>query len=99
VSQWQAAALQPPHLAAICPWEGASDYYREFSHHGGILGIFTSLWYPSSSRGSENGHRRRRQLPDRWSPAPGPATRVPGNAPARIADRPTRMQIIHSARS
>jgi predicted acyl esterase len=46
VNQWQVAALQPPHLAAICPWEGASDYYREFSRHGGILNIFSSLWYP-----------------------------------------------------
>jgi len=46
VNQWQVAALQPPHLAAICPWEGASDYYREFSRHGGILDIFSSVWYP-----------------------------------------------------
>ena len=23
INQWQVAALQPPHLAAICPWEGA----------------------------------------------------------------------------
>ena len=46
VNQWQVAALRPPHLAAICPWEGASDYYRELTRHGGILNIFTSLWYP-----------------------------------------------------
>src|SRR5580658_9824281 len=46
VNQWQVAALRPPHLAAICPWEGASDYYREFTHHGGILNTFVSIWYP-----------------------------------------------------
>jgi hypothetical protein len=23
------AALQPPHRAAICPWEGAADCYRD----------------------------------------------------------------------
>jgi putative CocE/NonD family hydrolase len=46
VNQWQVAALRPPHLAAICPWEGASDYYREFTHHGGILNIFVRQWYP-----------------------------------------------------
>jgi predicted acyl esterase len=46
VNQWQVAALRPPHLVAICPWEGANDYYRELTHHGGILNIFTSLWYP-----------------------------------------------------
>jgi predicted acyl esterase len=34
--QWQVAALHPPHLAAINPWEGFSDWYREFAYHGGI---------------------------------------------------------------
>jgi uncharacterized protein len=37
MNQYQVAALQPPHLAAICAWEGASDWYREVSHHGGVL--------------------------------------------------------------
>jgi uncharacterized protein len=36
-NQWYVAGLQPPHLRAICVWEGASDYYRENTHHGGIL--------------------------------------------------------------
>jgi uncharacterized protein len=34
--QWQVAALHPPHLAAINPWEGFTDWYREFCYHGGI---------------------------------------------------------------
>lgn len=34
--QWQVAALRPPALAAINPWEGFSDWYREFAYHGGI---------------------------------------------------------------
>ena len=34
--QWQAASLRPPHLAAINPWEGFTDWYREFCYHGGI---------------------------------------------------------------
>ena len=46
VNQWQVAALQPPHLAAICPWEGATDFYREMTHHGGIVNIFVNQWYP-----------------------------------------------------
>ncbi|MBK5266107.1 MAG: CocE/NonD family hydrolase [Acidimicrobiia bacterium] len=46
MNQYQAASLQPPHLAAICPWEGASDWYREFSRHGGILCEFADNWYP-----------------------------------------------------
>ena len=36
-NQWQTAALQPKHLAAICPWEGAADFYRDMGHHGGIF--------------------------------------------------------------
>jgi predicted acyl esterase len=47
MNQWQAAALQPPHLAAICVWEGAADYYRDLSHHGGILCAFGREWFPS----------------------------------------------------
>ena len=46
MNQWQVAALQPPHLVAICPWEGSNDWYREFSHHGGILCEFGQKWYP-----------------------------------------------------
>jgi len=36
ISQWFAAAEQPPHLAAIAPWEGMSDVYRDFIMRGGI---------------------------------------------------------------
>lgn len=45
MNQWQVASLQPPHLAAICSWEGAADYYRDMSHHGGILCTFMENWY------------------------------------------------------
>jgi predicted acyl esterase len=34
--QWQVAPARPPHLAAINPWEGFSDWYREFALHGGM---------------------------------------------------------------
>ncbi len=46
INQWLVAARRPPHLAAICPWEGASDYYREFTHHGGIVNTWFQKWYP-----------------------------------------------------
>ncbi len=36
IAQWFAAAEQPPHLAAIAPWEGMSDIYRDFVARGGI---------------------------------------------------------------
>lgn len=35
-SQWFTAAEQPPHLAAINPWEGLSDAYRDLSMRGGM---------------------------------------------------------------
>jgi predicted acyl esterase len=34
--QWSVASLRPPQLAAINPWEGFTDWYREFAYHGGI---------------------------------------------------------------
>lgn len=45
-NQWYVASMQPPHLAAICVWEGAADYYRENTHHGGILCGFLFKLYP-----------------------------------------------------
>jgi predicted acyl esterase len=43
--QWRAAASCPPHLAAINPWEGVSDLYREMTHHGGIPETrFLPMW-------------------------------------------------------
>ena len=45
MNQWHVAALQPPHLAAICVWEGAADFYRDATHHGGILSTFWRNWY------------------------------------------------------
>jgi len=45
MTQWQVAARRPPHLAAMCVWEGASDWYRDVTHHGGILSTFTRHWY------------------------------------------------------
>jgi uncharacterized protein len=44
MNQWQVAALRPPHLTAMCIWEGCSDFYREFTRHGGIYSLFGDLW-------------------------------------------------------
>jgi len=35
-SQWFTAAEKPAHLAAIAPWEGLSDVYRDLVSKGGI---------------------------------------------------------------
>lgn len=40
VAQWRVAELSPPHLAAINPWEGWTDTYREVARHGGIPSSF-----------------------------------------------------------
>jgi predicted acyl esterase len=45
INQWHVASLQPPHLAAMCVWEGAADWYRDMTHHGGILCTFWENWY------------------------------------------------------
>ncbi|KAJ1323509.1 hypothetical protein MN608_10753 [Microdochium nivale] len=45
-SQWRVAARQPKGLAAIVPWEGMSDYYRDRCRHGGILSDgFIRFWW------------------------------------------------------
>jgi uncharacterized protein len=45
INQWHVASVQPPHLAAMCVWEGAADWYRDMTHHGGILSLFWANWY------------------------------------------------------
>src|SRR5215469_7162877 len=55
MNQWQVAALRPPHLAAICPWEGAADWYRDATHHGGILSTFWANWYDMQVKSVQNG--------------------------------------------
>jgi len=77
MNQWQVAALQPPHLAAICAWEGAADFYRDLSHHGGILCTFARAWFPSQvvrvqhGRGAR-GYRSR--FTGRWVSGPSTLT-------------------------
>ena len=39
------AAQQPPHLKAIMPWNAPADFYRESTHHGGMLQTFFHYLY------------------------------------------------------
>jgi predicted acyl esterase len=55
MNQWIVGALRPPHLAALCIWEGASDYYRELCRHGGILCDFLRSWYPRQVASVQHG--------------------------------------------
>jgi uncharacterized protein len=73
INQWQVASLQPPHLAAMCIWEGAADFYRDMTHHGGILSTFWANWYDMQVKTVQYGigerGRRSRGAPARWSAA------------------------------
>jgi len=71
ISQWKAAALRPPSLKAICPWEGFTDAYRDLLRPGGIREDgFVRLW----SRGLRQVRQRyrlteqqhRHPLRDEW---------------------------------
>ena len=45
LSQWRAAAERPPNLAAICPWEGFTDAYRDLTYPGGVREDgFVRIW-------------------------------------------------------
>ena len=55
MNQWNVGALKPPHLAALCIWEGASDYYRELCRHGGILCDFLDSWHPRQVASVQHG--------------------------------------------
>ncbi|HEX6222695.1 MAG TPA: CocE/NonD family hydrolase [Acidimicrobiia bacterium] len=67
INQWHAASRQPEHLAAMCVWEGAADFYRDMTHHGGILSTFWANWYDMQVKTVQNGLGSR-----------GPASRVTG---------------------
>ena len=55
INQWQVASMQPPSLAAMSVWEGASDFYRDMSSHGGILCTFLQNWYDMQVKTVQHG--------------------------------------------
>ena len=55
INQWHVATLQPPHLAAMCIWEGAADWYRDMTHHGGLLSTFWANWYDMQVKTVQHG--------------------------------------------
>jgi predicted acyl esterase len=65
INQWHVASLQPPQLAAMCVWEGAADWYRDMTHHGGIVCTFWENWYDMQVKTVQHG-------------AGGPGSRVHG---------------------
>jgi predicted acyl esterase len=65
MNQWFVANLQPPSLAAIMPWEGAADLYRDALYHGGVLSVFMANWVTAHMMHHLLG-RASREHPDRW---------------------------------
>jgi predicted acyl esterase len=77
MNQWQVASLQPKHLAAMCVWEGAADFYRDMAHHGGIACRFPTVWYngavvPRQHGKGANGYKSR--LNGEWISGPDTLT-------------------------
>ena len=71
ISQWKAAALRPPGLRAISPWEGFTDAYRDLCYPGGIREDgFTRMWSLGMRRVQQRyritEEQRRRPLRDEW---------------------------------
>lgn len=84
IKQWQVAALQPPHLAAMIPWEGMFDHYRDFFRHGGIFSsFFMRLLWDSQIAVNQNGNAaspyRDRFTGERSTGAPIDPAVLPGN--------------------
>ena len=93
MNQWQVAAKRPPHLAAICPFEGAADFYRDAVRHGGILSTFWIRWYPLQVTNVQHGvGTRGRTNPNTGELIAGPET-IPEDVLAkRRADLPAQQR-------
>jgi predicted acyl esterase len=75
VNQWLVAPLQPPHLAALCIWEGYSDFYREQLRSGGILNEFMGKWYERQVVSMQHGFGERgKRSRVTGEPVAGPVT-------------------------
>jgi hypothetical protein len=71
MSQYRAAALRPPSLRAICPWEGFTDAYRDLMRPGGLREDgFVRVW-SAGMRSARNtfdvrAEQKARPLRDEW---------------------------------
>jgi len=83
MSQWRVAALRPPHLKAIVPWEGVSDLLREFAYQDGIpeTGFIPKWWKFRMQRG----HNKRFPMAEDFL---AEANRHPVDGPYWAAKRP-----------
>jgi len=55
--QWMVAAMRPPHLAALLPWQGTYDFYRDRTRSDGIFASgFLGRWWPRSVLRNQHGN-------------------------------------------
>jgi uncharacterized protein len=74
-NQWRVAVKHPPHLAAIIPWEGQNDRYRDSGYHGGIFSEFQKLWWKHQVANIQYGlGERARKSAVTGEPVAGPVT-------------------------
>jgi predicted acyl esterase len=74
-NQWRVAAMHPPHLTAIIPWEGTNDPYRDADYHGGILSEFQKLSSKVQVSGVQYGRgERAHKNPNTGESVAGPVT-------------------------
>jgi uncharacterized protein len=89
MNQWHVASRRPRGLTAMCAWEGASDWYRDATHHGGILCTFFGNWYEMQVTTVQHGLGARGPVsPNTGEPACGPDTLSDEDLMARRADFP-----------
>jgi predicted acyl esterase len=89
MNQWDVGALKPPHLAALCIWEGSCDYYRELCRHGGILSNFFKSWFGRQVLRVQHGvGERGLKSPVTGEPAAGPETLSEAELAKNRADCP-----------
>jgi predicted acyl esterase len=73
-NQWRAAATRPPHLAAICAWEGWNDAYRDGARHGGIICSFRKNWQEMQVKTVQHGYAKGAKSRVTGEPVCGPET-------------------------
>ncbi|KAH7147099.1 Alpha/Beta hydrolase protein [Dactylonectria estremocensis] len=85
--QWRVAARKLKGLAAIIPWEGMSDYYRDRCRHGGILSNnFISFWWNRQVLVNQYGKagRSKLQFPPHGPGARGQEDTIEGDLPEEV---------------
>jgi predicted acyl esterase len=55
--QWMIGQLRPPHLAALQPWQGTCDFYRDRTRQGGMFSHgFVTMWWNHSVLENQHGN-------------------------------------------